>query len=278
VRFRRPTVCALAACVLAGAETARAALTPWDDLVNDSWITFNPSAPSMTMTPVNTAAPYDVGFDQAASGNKARGMNALKFSYGGANQGHLVTDLLAGSFTVQNTGNSRTFTDLVLVVVIDAPALPDDFALSLNVIGGAPWPFDPDQHFTHYDHPAYDTGRPSGYYSITSPPGEPVAYDFASGMLTVWAAQDVDLGPNGGTVGFDYAFENLPGRAVFSVYGLDETVGWIYHTNRGLQDVNNPSKPVSTFEVLPEPATLALAAAGAALALGRKRWRPGLRP
>jgi len=156
--------------------------------------------------------------------------------------------------------------------------LTDDFALSLNVIGGAPWPFDPDQHFTHYDHPAYDTGRPSGYYSITSPPGEPVAYDFASGMLTVWAAQDVDLGPNGGTVGFDYAFENLPGRAVFSVYGLDETVGWIYHTNRGLQDVNNPSKPVSTFEVLPEPATLALAAAGAALALGRKRWRPGLRP
>ena len=48
----------------------------------------------------------------------------------------------------------------------------------------------------------------------------------------------------------DYAFENLPGTAVFSVYGEDAAVGWIYHCNRGLIDDHRPAGLVSTFEVV----------------------------
>lgn len=76
------------------------------------------------------------------------------------------------------------------------------------------------------------------------------------------------------TAAIDYSFASLPGRAVFTIYGFDADVGWIYHTNRAVIDAAQPAQPVSTFEVLPEPGTAALAAAGAAaIAARRARWR-----
>lgn len=272
---RPRVVLALGLLVLGVGARGAGAIEPWGALRDDSWIAFDPTDPKMTLRPVNAGVSYGVGFDQAAPGNKARGMNALVFSWGGSNTGHLVSPDLAGSFEVSNTGDSRTFADLVLVVAIDAPTLPFGFSLSLGVTGKTMYAFDPPADFTFYDRADDDTGRPSGYYSITSPSGEWIAYDFPSGMVTAWAAQGVDLGP-GGTVGFDYAFTNPPGRAVFSVYGYDADIGWIYHTNRAVIDANNTGKPISTFEVLPEPGTLALVALGAAVLAGRRRQWTGL--
>jgi hypothetical protein len=270
---RRTSALAAGLVVLAVCASLRAGTDPWGSLTDDSWIAFDPGNPPMTLTPVNAGLSYALGFDQAAAGDKARGMNALVFSWGGSQTGHLASPDLAGSFAISNTGDSRTFADLVLVVAIDAPTLPFGFSLSLGETGKTAYAFDPPHDFTFYDHPGYDTDRPSGYYSITSPTGEPIAYDFSSGMVTAWAAEGVNLGP-GGTASFDYAFANLPGRAVFSVYGHDAEVGWIYHTNRAVLDDKNSGKPVSTFEVLPEPGTLALVALGAAvLAERRRRWQ-----
>ena len=81
----------------------------------------------------------------------------------------------------------------------------------------------------------------------------------------------MNVGPLGGSVAFDYAFTNLPGAAVFSVYGLTSGRDFIYHTNRSVIDANDPLAPVSTFEVAPEPVTLVLLACGAGLVWGRKR-------
>jgi hypothetical protein len=219
------------------------------------------------------AGDYGVGFDVAKKNLGARGLNALKFLYGGADTGHLVSNSLKDSFTVENTGDSRTFADLLLLVAIDAPSLPAGFALSLGVHNGTPYAFTPATDFGFYDPAAlgYDAGRPSGYYSATTPQASPLAYLFTSGMVSVWAAQGANLGP-GGSLTFDYAFTGLPGTAVFSVYGYDAGTDWIYHTNRGVIDQNDPSAALSTFEVAPEPGVLALMAFGLALAWkGRSR-------
>jgi len=275
---------ALALLVLfASASAACAAFSPWDPLVTaaapdyESWIYFGGSDPKLTMHTVN-AGDYSVGFDIAKTNKSgavtgARGMNALKFSYGGSDTGHLVSHALTGGFDVKNTGDNRTFADLLLLIAIDAPALPTGFALSLGVQGQAPYAFNVATDFGFYDPAAlgYDAGRPSGYYSATTPQASPLAYLFTSGMVSVWAAQGVDLGP-AGSVTFDYTFTGLPNTAVFSVYGYDADTDWIYHTNRGLIDVNDSGLPVSTFEVAPEPGTLALVAFGLAAAWkGRSR-------
>jgi hypothetical protein len=265
--------------LLASASAACAAFSPWDPLTSDSWIAVSPTDPKLPMHTVN-AGDYGVGFDVAKKNLGARGLNALKFLYGGADTGHLVSNSLTGSFAVENTGDSRTFADLVLLVAIDAPSLPGGFALSLGVQGQAPYAFNAATDFGFYDPAAlgYDAGRPSGYYSATTPHASPLAYLFTSGMVSVWAAQGVNLGPLGGSVTFDYAFAGLPGTAVFSVYGYDADTDWIYHTNRDVIDANDSGLPVSTFEVVPEPSTLVLLVFGLAAAWkGRsrcvRRWR-----
>ena len=269
--------------LFASASAACAAFSPWDPLVTaaapdyESWIYFGGSDPKLTMHTAN-AGDYGVGFDVAKRNKSgqvigARGMNALKFSYGGSDTGRLGSGSLSGSFTVKNTGDSRTFADLVLLVAIDAPSLPGGFALSLGVQGQVPYAFNVATDFGFYDPTAsgYDAGRPSGYYSATLTSESPLAYSFTSGMVSVWAAKGVDLGPNG-SVTFDYAFTGLPGTAVFSVYGYDADIGWIYHTNRDVIDQNAPGDALSTFEVAPEPGTLALMAFGLAAAWkGRSR-------
>jgi hypothetical protein len=68
-------------------------------------------------------------------------------------------------------------------------------------------------------------------------------------MVTTYAVEGAALGP-GGSITVDYAFANLPGTAVFSVYGEDANVGWVFHTNRSVIDANRPAEPVSTFEVM----------------------------
>jgi hypothetical protein len=271
VRFVREVAFALTVLVcFAETSVSRAAFVPWDPLVADSWIIEMPDDPKLALHTVN-AGDYEIGFDRRRNDGSARGLKALKFFLGGAGNGHLVSDALTGRFNITNTGDNRTFADLVLVVAIDAPALPGGFAMSLGVAGQAAYAFDPATDFGYYDHLTWDAGRPSGYYSGTTPTGAPLTHAFDSGMVTVWAAQDVNIGPNGGSVAVDYAFENLPATAVFNVYGLGAGKDFIYHTNRPVVDANEPLEPVSTFEVAPEPAVLALLACGMAAVSGRKR-------
>ncbi len=265
---RTASACALLGLVIFGtAVSAHAAFIPWDLLSSDSWIVIDTGAVKPLMHTAN-GGDYPIGFDQAGTGNKARGMNALTFSAGGTGTDHRVATALTGSFTVRN-GGSRTFSDLVLVAAINAASLPGDFSMSLGVSGATPYAFSPAADFGYCDSSA-PTGRPSGYYSITSPSREDLTYSFPAGMVTAFAAAGVNLAPSGGTVTFNYAFANLPGTAVFSVYAYDATIGWIYHTNRSLVDQNQAGNP-STFEVAPEPATLALVAAGAAAVFGRRQ-------
>ena len=65
--------------------------------------------------------------------------------------------------------------------------------------------------------------------------------------------------------------ERYPGRAVFSVYGFLDGGTEIYHTNRGVDDLNDPGRGVSTFEVLPEPGTLVFLLCGAMGLWARRR-------
>jgi len=237
------------------------AFTPWEPLAADSWIYFGAPQARLILHTAN-AGDYEVGFDQAGGGAAARGMNALRFAFGGADTGHLTTGATSGSVEVKNVGNTRTFRDLIILVAIDAEVLGPGFGMTLGVQGQTPYTFDPVGDFGYYDEPTYDTGRPSAYYSLTTPSSEEVSYLFEQATVTVCSVQNVNLGPSGSVV-LDYAFANLPGTAVFSVYGMDADVGWIYHTNRTVIDENNPTKPVSTFAVVP-PAVPALSAWGLA--------------
>jgi len=231
--------------------TVSQAFEPWDPLVSDSWIFFGEPQTRIVTHSVNEGD-YEIGFDQSRKDGSARGGNALKFSYGDNNTGHLIAESLAGSFDVENTGDNRVFSDLIFLVAINAVSLPVDFSMSMAVSGGSTYNFDLETDFTYYDHGEYDTGRPSGYYSVTSPSSEGISYSFSAGVVTVFAAAGVNLGPSN-SVTIDYVFENLPGDAVFSVYGFDSDVGWVYHTNRAVIDEQSPRDPVSTFEVLPGP-------------------------
>jgi len=159
--------------------------------------------------------------------------------------------------------------DILLLIAIDAPSLPAGFGLTLTPSVGPAYTFNPAADFGYYDHPAWDTGRPSGYYGATNPTREDVAYDFSTGMVTVFALPGANLSSTN-PITFNYAFTNLPGHAVFSVYGRASGSSLIYHTNRAVPDGNPGGSAVSTFEVAPEPATLALAAFGAAGLLARR--------
>jgi MYXO-CTERM domain-containing protein len=266
-----------ASAFVAAASAVHAGFVPWDDLVGDNWIKgLTDPNPKLTMHTAN-GGDYMVGFD-AANGVRSRGMNALRFISGGAGADRRVCDALTGSFSVQNSGNARPFRDVLILVSIGAPSLPADFSMSLGVAGQPAYAFDVAGDFGFYDHPAWDSGRPSGYYSATSPRREGISYAFQTGMVTVYAAKDVNLAPGGGTVTFDYSFAHLPGTAVFSVYGYDADIGWIYHTNRAVADANQPALPVSTFEVTPEPSALALAGLGAAAVWRRRARCRGQRP
>lgn len=258
--------------LLIGISAAEAAFIPWEPLTGDSWIYTGAAGQTRLKMHTVNGGDYEIGFDQAAGGNRSRGMNALRFSYGGLSTGHLIATDLAGTLGVTNGGDARTFRDILVLVAIDAASLPADFSMSLGISGQAAYTFNTATDFGYYDQPTWDTGRPSGYYSITSPKREGIAYDFERGMVTVFAAQNVALGPGGSTT-LTYAFQHLPGTAVFSVYGYDADIGWIYHTNRAVIDARQPTSPVSTFAVAPEPSTLALLAVRTALAVRRRsRW------
>ena len=168
-----------------------------------------------------------------------------------------------GQFKVQ-AGGALGFKDLLVLVAIEANSLPGDFSFTL-----AGRTFDPNADFGFYDAAGNDTGRPTGYYSVTNPKGEPVAYDSSAGMVTIMDLSGLSL-TSANPLTINYAFTDLPAKAVFSVYGEVTGKNYIYHTNRGLLDLNDGTSVVSTFEVVPEPCSLVMLAAGA-LALFRRR-------
>lgn len=152
----------------AAGPAAGATFVPWEPLVGDNWICFDPGEPKLMVHTVN-GGDCAVGFDQAKGDDSARGMNALQFSYAGASTGHLASAELQGSFQVRNAG-SKTFADLLLLVAIDAERLPKSFTFSLGLHGGKPYVFDTLTDLGYYDPKGCDAGRPSGYYSATDPP------------------------------------------------------------------------------------------------------------
>jgi len=262
------TFCVVTAGIFLAAGPARGAYQPWDSMVGDSWI-FGNSTPAPRIYAVNSAVEYRVAFSTKKNNAGARGMNGLRFFEEAA--AHHVTGDLAGSFTVQTMGG-ESYAALLVVVAIDAQSLPGQFGLTI-----AGHTFDPTQEFAYHDPTASDTGRPTGYYSQTSPTGSPISYLFDKGMVSVVAIEGLDFTKTTPST-VSYAFENLPGAAVFSVYGVDnDDQGLpfdIYHTNRGVEDLNDPGRGVSTFAVIPvpEPASLALiACVGAVLAVKRRR-------
>jgi hypothetical protein len=218
---------------------------PWDNLTQDSWIDYQQPVHPM-MHPSNDSNSYPIAFSQAATGDKARGMNALKFVFNQQTDGHLVTTNLSGSFDIRNNG-SNSFTHLFIVVAINTDLLNPDFVLSLNLQDKPACLLDPN-HFSYYDNPF---GRPSGYYSITDPNHDKLAYAFETGMVTVYRVEGMSPLVPQQSITINYSFGYLPGPVVFSVYGFIGTNPEpdIYHTNRSLVDNNNAASPVSTFAV-----------------------------
>jgi hypothetical protein len=232
------------------------AYRPWDDLTEDSWIDFfdghDPNLyPANAADSPQIAGSYPVAFSPAGGGNKAKGMNALRFVHGGQSEGHLVSADPRGSFKIKNSGDNNVFTDVLIMVAIRARQLDDHFSLSLNLEGQPPYRLGP-QQFAYCDSP---WGRPSGYYSATDPNREGLTYAFETGMVTVYGVQGLALGlAPGQAMAIEYAFDALPGPAVFSAYGLVGTdpQPTIYHTNKALLDTNDPGgqkNTVSTFAV-----------------------------
>jgi len=249
-------------CVVAAVAQADS-YVPWHELTEASWIDFGDATVWPNMYPVNAARPgvaasYAVAFSPAGAGNKAKGMNAIKFRHGGQTTGHIVSLDQAGTFEIVNTGKDNPFTDVLVLVAMNAPggSLADGFRLTLHPETGDAFGFDPN-HFVFYDNPF---GRPSGYYFTrdpadphsTDPPGEPIAYAFDTAMVTLYAVEGITSLAQGQSVRIDYRFGDLPGPAVFSAYGYIGTdpVASIYHTNRAFLDANDSQRnPVSTFAV-----------------------------
>ena len=190
----------------------------------------------------------------------------------GEPEGHHVATAQTGSFDVAVLGKNDRFGSVLVMVAIDADSLPADFALTLD--GHT---FDNTADFTYYDPAAlgYDAGRPAGYYSETNPVREEISHLFTKGMLTILAIENLDF-TKAAPLTVNYAFENLPGAATFSLYGAGRDDAGalfdIYHTNRGSVDLNDANRGVSTFTVVPEPASMAILAC-AAVTLIRKRRR-----
>ena len=264
------TLLALGA-VLGLSSAAGAGFTPWGALETDSWICFDspPDPNQMIRMYSANAGSYALGFDQAKNDNSARGMNALSFSYGGADTGHRGTHDQDGNFTVE-AGGTKTYSDLLVLVAIDADSLPAEFSLSMGRQGGTPYSFDPNADFGYYDPNTRYAGRPGGYYSVTDPNASPLSYCFDAGMVTIMAMTGLAL-DGSSPVTIHYEFKNLPGKAVFSLYALVDGKSHIYHTNRGVPDKNDAGSAVSTFEVVPEPNLAVLLACGATALMRRKR-------
>ncbi len=249
-------------CVAAATAQAQS-YAPWDALTEASWIDLGDAAVWPHMYPINAgrpgiAASYPVAFSPAGGGNKAKGMNAIKFRHAGQMTGRMVSSDHAGTFEVVNTGKDNTFTAILLLVAINAPggSLGDGFGLTLDPETGDAFGLDPN-HFVFYDN---RFGRPSGYYFTTNPAdphstnpaGEPIAYAFDKAMVSLYAVEGITSLGQGRSVRIDYRFANLPGPAVFSAYGYIGTdpQASIYHTNRAFVDANDSQhNPVSTFAV-----------------------------
>ena len=245
------------------ANTFAAAYKPWDELTEASWIDFGDASAWPNMYPINAGRAgvresYPVAFSPAGGGNKAKGMNAIKFRHAGQTTGYLVSSDQAGSFEIVNTGKNNTFTSILLLVAINAGPGPlrNDFKMTLHPGAAETFSLDPN-HFVFYDNPF---GRPSGYYFTTNPadpyrtnpPGEPIAYAFDTAMVTVYAVEGITSLAQDQSVRIDYQFSYLPGPAVFSAYGYIGTdpLPGIYHTNRAFVDANDSQRnPISTFAV-----------------------------
>jgi hypothetical protein len=239
------------------------AYVPWDELTEASWIDFGDVTLWPSVYPINAgragvAESYALAFSPAGGGNKAKGMNAIKFRHAGQMTGHMVSSDQAGTFEIVNTGKNNVFTDLLLLVAINAgpESLSDDFEMTVHPNTAEAFVLDPN-HFAFYDNPF---GRPSGYYFTndpadphsTDPSGEPIAYAFDTAMATVYAIEGATPMQLDQSVTINYRFKNLPGPAVFSAYGYIGTdpLASIYHTNRTFVDVNDDkNNPVSTFAV-----------------------------
>jgi hypothetical protein len=228
---------------------------PWDELTEDCWIDFfdgdNPNIyPANAQDAVDIDISYPIAFSQAGGGDKAKGMNALKFVHGGRTEGNMVSTGLIGSFGIKNSGDTNTFTTILIVVAINAGSLDEDFTMRMNVQGQEPYTLDVND-FCYYDNP---NGRPSGYYSVTDPNNEPLAYAFDKGMVMVYGLSGMSSLGVEESVNIDYAFDYLPGPAVFSVYGFIGTdpMPTIYHTNKAFLDTNDQGgkkNKISTFAV-----------------------------
>ena len=229
---------------------------PWDQMTPDSWIDFfdgnDPNIyPANAADSVGIAPCYPIAFSQAGGGNKAKGMNALKFVHGGQSDGHLVSADPRGNFKIRNDGDNNTFTVVLITVAIAAQRLSDDFRLSLNMESQPPYRIGPEP-FACCNSPL---GRPSGYYHATDPNREGLTYAFESGMVTVYGVEGLSSGlAPGREIVIEYAFDRLPGPAVFSVYALvgADPYPTIYHMNKALLDNNDPrgnKNRVSTFAV-----------------------------
>jgi hypothetical protein len=244
-------------------STQAGAYAPWDELTEASWIDFGDTSVWPGMYPANSgragvAETYPIAFSPAGGANKAKGMNALKFRHAGQATGHMVSSDQAGVFEIINTGKDNVFTDILIMVAINAEpgSLEDGFEMTLDPETGEAFAFDPN-HFGVYDNPY---GRPSGYYLTTDPADphnttpahDPIAYAFETAMVSVYAIEGLASMPQNQSVKIDYNIKNLPGPVVFSVYGYIGTdpLPSIYHTNRAFVDANdNKNNPVSTFAV-----------------------------
>jgi hypothetical protein len=240
---------------------------PWDDLSGDNWIEYEGVDPNMY--PVNAADDGDVEVSYPISFlppklipetiyYKGGGMNALRFFNGGEFDGHFVSRNKSGSFVIGNTGDSNNYSDILLLIAIDADSLPGDFSMTINLAGHSPYTLDA-ADFVNYNSPF---GRPSGFCSLTDPSVEPISYAFDTGMVTVYGVSglsslnqaDKDNPYPYDTITIEYSFDYVPAPVVFSVYGYVGTDDYsvVYHTNRGSIDVNNNKKKVSTFAVTVE--------------------------
>jgi hypothetical protein len=256
--IRRTRKSVIVICLLAmtlwGAQACARSYIPWDILTQDSWIDFD-QFPELypRLYPVNDGNSYPIAFSQAKAYNKAAGMNALKFVYNDQTTGRMVSTDTAGSFAILNNG-SNDFAHIFIVAAINVGSRAPDFVMSLNPQGASPYLFDPN-HFGFYDNPF---GRPSGYYSITDPNHDGIAYAFETGMVTVYRVEAMPLPNHQQSLPIYYSFNYLPGPVVFSVYGFIAPAPGdphpeyqaIYHTNKAFIDKNDSGGlPVSTFAV-----------------------------
>lgn len=234
---------------------------PWDELTENLWL-YGLGDGDPNLYPVNgddsltdnIKPSYVIRFSQANSSNKAKGMNGLKFERYGKTEGHMVSSDLEGVFGVVNNGKDNYYTAILLSVAIDAESLDPDFRMEIGIEGELPYVLGADD-FVYSDN---QYGRMSGYYTKTNPSSDPLAYAFNKGMVTVYGLSGMEmLSPSGGTVKVKYAFDYLPGAAVFGAYAEVQPIAGgdipaIHHTNKAFLDMNDiggSKNKISTFAV-----------------------------